>query len=356
MGDAFNYDALIVARESRGRTQAETATATGASQGLISKAENGLRPLSRDLAEKVAEYLEYPVELFYESGPIREGRSNCPYHHKRKTLPARTLNLLDGRMAVRLINVRHLLNGLDVVGERSFHTLDPDEFGGPARVAQALRQAWRVPSGPIGNLVVLIESAGGIVVYSSFNTPKLFGMSQWTSRDNPLFLLNADIQMEELRWTIAHELGHLVMHGVPTSEDLEVQADEFAAEFLMPRAAIYPDLMKLSFGRLPALKLHWKVSMKSLITRAKKTGALEEAGAVRLYKQYSARRWTNAEPYPIPVEPPTLVQEAVRVHLKDHGYSQKELATAVRLSEAEFERELLGAYQPDRPALSVVRD
>jgi transcriptional regulator with XRE-family HTH domain len=46
MTDSFNYAALIVARESRGRTQEEVARAVGISQGLISKAENGLRPTS----------------------------------------------------------------------------------------------------------------------------------------------------------------------------------------------------------------------------------------------------------------------------------------------------------------------
>ncbi len=234
MSDSFNYAALIVARESRGRTQAEVARAGGISQGLISKVESGVRPLLLEHAEKVADYLGYPVTLFYESGPILEGKSGCLYHRKRKTLPAKTLDLLQGRMGVRLINTRHLLHGLEIVGERTFHTLDPDEFGGPESVAIALRRAWRVPAGPIRDLVALVELAGAIIVMSSFGTQKLFGMSQWTTRDHPLFLLNADTPMEELRWTIAHELAHLTMHGTPTSGDPEQGADASAGDFLAP--------------------------------------------------------------------------------------------------------------------------
>jgi Zn-dependent peptidase ImmA (M78 family) len=99
--------------------------------------------------------------------------------------------------------------------------------------------------------------------------------------------------MEELRWTIAHELGHLTMHAVPSSGDLEQQADEFAAEFLTPKAQVLPDLHALSFARPPALKVHWRVTMKALIHRADSTGAISREQAVRLYKQYSAHRWHN---------------------------------------------------------------
>jgi hypothetical protein len=97
-------------------------------------------------------------------------------------------------MFMRNRNVHKLLDGLEVEGERMFHTLDPDEYGGsPVEVARALRAAWRVPEGPIRNLTTLIESAGGIVVMEDFGTRKLFGMSCWTTRGHPLFFLNSTI-------------------------------------------------------------------------------------------------------------------------------------------------------------------
>ena len=354
MNEPFNPAVLTSARNSRTRTETDVAKATGVSQGLISKVENGVRVPSRDDTAKIASYLGYPLALFYEPGPVDTGRSPCPYHRKRKTLPATILNTINGRMSVRLINIRRLFHGLEMEGDRTFHTLDPDEFGSPERVAQALRTAWRVPYGPIRQLVTLIESAGGIVTSSSFGTAKLFGMSQWTTTDHPLFFLNADTAMEELRWTIAHELGHLTMHGFPTSGDLEAEADAFAGEFLAPRSLIFPDLKQLTFGRLPALKMHWGISMKAVIKRAEVIGAIDRAAATRLYKQYSARRWNNAEPYSLPHESSSLIREAARVHFEDHGYSLIELADAVRLSEAELRRELLETHAAPLP-LSIVR-
>ncbi len=349
----FNPEALIVARESRGETQTSLAAAIGVQQGFVSKAENGVYALADEQAEAAGRFLNYPPSLFYESGPILQGKSGCLYHSKRKTVPAKIANRLDGVMAVRLVNARHLLNGLELLGERSFHQMDPDEYGSPQAVARALRTAWRMPDGPIRDLVKLIESAGGIILMRSFGTQKFFGMSQWTTVDQPLFFLNSDVSMETLRWTIAHELGHLVMHAMPTSEDLEMQADAFAGEFLAPRRLILPDLKGLTFSKLPALKMHWRLSMKALIKRAEALDAIDRDSAVKMYKQYSARRWNFAEPYPLPIEEPTLIQSATSVHLRDHGYTVEELAKAVRLAKGEFVTEFIGENAPQ--GLSLVR-
>jgi Zn-dependent peptidase ImmA (M78 family) len=282
--------------------------------------------------------------------------SVCLYHRKRKTLPAKVLRELDARMLMRNLNIRRLLNGLNIEGDRNFHTMDLDEYGGSAEaVAQALRAAWRVPSGPIQNLTALIESAGGIIVESDFGTQKLFGMSCWTTRGHPLFFLNKAAPTEVLRWTLAHELGHLTMHASPSAGDQEEQADEFAGEFLAPRHEVTTDLRTLSFSRLPTLKMYWRLSMKALITRAHKLEAITPATATRLHKQYSYRRYSIGEPYPLPSEPPSLVKEAIRVHLEQHQYTVAELAQSVFLLDEEFRTDLRGERSDDSNVIQLVR-
>jgi Zn-dependent peptidase ImmA (M78 family) len=321
---------------------------------MMSKVESGLRQLTREQVGLVAAYLDYPPELFYEDGPLHQGKSACLYHRKRKTLPATLLARIDATMVIRLINTRRMLNGLELETDRAFHSMDPDEFNGPEDVARVLRTVWGVADGPINDLVALLESAGGIILTAPFGTHKLFGMSQWPTRDHPLFFLNAECSMDDLRWTIGHELGHLIMHGTPTSGDIEDEADAFAGEFLAPRRLLLPELRGLTFTRLPALKMKWRLPMKALIRRAEYLGAITKPEAVRLYKQYSARRWHGAEPYPLPWEAPTLVRDAARVHLEEHEYSVSELAHAVRLLDDEFRRELLGT-DDSPPGLSLVR-
>jgi Zn-dependent peptidase ImmA (M78 family)/transcriptional regulator with XRE-family HTH domain len=343
----INPEVLLLARHSRGRTQQEVAVAAGVTQGLISKAEDGLTGIGETELETIANFLGYPVRLFYTPGRVRELGSACLYHRKRKTLPAKILKQLDARMFVRNLNVCRLLDDIEVQGHRMFHTMDTDEYGGsPIEVARALRAAWRVPDGPIKNLTALIESAGGVVILENFGTHKLFGMSCWTTRGHPLFFLNSETSTAELRWTLAHELGHLTMHAAAPTGDPEGQADAFAGEFLAPEALFRHDARRLDFDRLPNLKMHWRLTMKGVINRAQKIGAIDVATSTRLYKQYSARGYNAHEPYPLPPEPPTLVDEAIRVHLQEHGYTREELAESLLLTAHEFSHHLLGEQEP----------
>lgn len=346
----LNGEVLFVARESRGCTQGELAEVAGVTQGLISKAEQGVATLSPDHVRAIAQRLDYPERLFYEGGRVREVGSACLYHRKRKTLPAKVLKKVDARMLIRNLNVIKLLDGLDIEGSRTFHTMDPDEYGGdPVEVARALRAAWRVPDGPIRNLTALIESAGGIVLMEDFNHHKLFGMSCWTKRGHPLFFLNSAASTDDLRWTMAHELGHLIMHGMPTTGDPEKEADAFAGEFLAPVAYFKPAARQLTFDRLPQLKTYWGLSMKGVIKRAQTVGAIDSKTATRLYKQHSARGYNSAEPYPLKPEPPTLVDAAIDVHLGNHGYTREELAEAALMTPSELGRDFLGEVVPVVP-------
>ncbi|MDP9091687.1 MAG: XRE family transcriptional regulator [Actinomycetota bacterium] len=354
MNAYFNSQALIIARESRGRSQTEVGSAAGITQGLISKAEADLFVPNEAQLERIAKFLEYPVEFFSEPGQLRDGASVCHYHRKRKTLPAKILSRANAMMFVRNVNVQRMLNGLEIAGARQFHTLEVEEFGTPTAIARALRTAWRIPDGPISNLIGLIESASGIVILSPFGNRKLFGMSCWATRHHPLFYMNSEISMADLRWTLAHEIGHLTMHAAPTAADPETEADEFAAEFLMPSAQIAADLKALRFESLGPYKLHWRVSMKTLIRRAESLGCIGRDDATRLYKRYSAHGFNASEPYEIPRETPTLLARAAEVHLGEHGYSVSELRRAIRLTNPDDYAEVT-TMPPSRGPLSVVR-
>ena len=356
MNDAFNSQALIIARESRGYSQAEVGRAAGLSQGHISKVENDVLGLTSEQVERVARFLEYPPQFFYEPGQLRDGASVCHYHRKRKTLPAKVLNKVNATMFARNVAVRHLLNGIEIAGPRQFHSLDPDEYGSPTAVARAMRQAWRIAPGPIRDLTGVIESAAGIVILAPFGNRKLFGMSCWPTRDHPLFFLNAEISTADLRWTMAHELGHLIMHGTPSTNDVEAEADEFAAEFLTPAIEITPQLQSLRFEQLGPLKMHWRVSMKTLIRRGDDLSCYSHDHAVRLYKRYSAARYNEREPYDIPAETPTLLARAAEVHVQDHKYAVGELQTAIRTIRPDEFTQITGIVPASsRGGLSAVR-
>ncbi|HAG99910.1 MAG TPA: hypothetical protein DCL75_13910 [Ktedonobacter sp.] len=112
----------------------------------------------------------------------------------------------------------------------------------------------------------------------------------------------------EFGFTLAHEIGHIVMHQIPT-ENMEEEADRFAAEFLMPSRDISPDLDSITFTNLARLKSYWKVSMAALIVRANDMGKITQRQYRTLFEQMNKNGYRMNEPIPIPVEEPALLKE-----------------------------------------------
>jgi Zn-dependent peptidase ImmA (M78 family) len=120
---------------------------------------------------------------------------------------------------------------------------------------------------------------------------------------------------DRVRFSAAHELGHLVLHGPQErSREVEVEADAFAAELLTPLAAMsraFP--RRPTLGNLTMLKTEWGVSIRSLIRRARELEIIDQLRAVSLYKQISARGWNRAEPGYVPNENPRAFRKLVEI-------------------------------------------
>jgi Zn-dependent peptidase ImmA (M78 family) len=119
-------------------------------------------------------------------------------------------------------------------------TIDLDSCDGDVeRVATLVRAAWRLPLGPVANLTIAIEDAGGIVLKCAFGTPLIDAAHLWLPDMPPLFFVNENTSGDRLRWKLAHEIGHAIMHQCPNG-DVETEANRFAGAFLMPADEIGP--------------------------------------------------------------------------------------------------------------------
>lgn len=183
----------------------------------------------------------------------------------------------------------------------------------------------------------LLESAGIVVIPCDFGTRMFSGIGSWTGDGVYLIFINSKMPGDRMRFTLAHEAGHIIMHPL-TSETMEEEANAFASEFLMPAETIRPQLGRLTLDKLAQLKLYWKTSMSSILLRAKTLGAVTERQSEYLWTQMGKLGYRLNEPneYNIAQENPALLKEIIMTHLQELGFGIDELAVLLKIHESEL--------------------
>jgi Zn-dependent peptidase ImmA (M78 family) len=350
---------LRLARQRKGFSQKEAAKRTWIAQPLLSRYENGVADPDETFLSKAALVYEVPRQFFDIREPVYGPPVSVhPMPRAKADVTTRDLDIVTAELNIRVMQMRRFLEAVDFQPTASVPSLNIEQYGSPERVAAVLRAHWMLPSGPVKNLTRLAEAAGIVVGTSDFAGASISGMTFRVPGQPPLVLLNAFHPADRMRLTLAHELGHLVMHRFPTPS-MEEEAYSFGAALLMP-----PEEMRNVFnGRritldlLAALKPEWRVSMQALLMCAKKLGYLDYNQSRYLWQQLSAKGWRLREPPELDFEHehPSVLRTIIKAHFK-MGFSLSDMCNLVPLHESDF-LQMYGPIDddsPPRPRLRLV--
>ena len=195
--------------------------------------------------------------FFYEPG---RPYGLPPFHYRRrKKLSAKALARIVAEMNIRRIHLGKMLVSYDWRTNAFIPEIDRYEYQGKSKKARRDRGCGTIcprnvdaSPGPIANMVELLEANGGVVIPCDFGTDLLDAMSQRIEGLPILFFVNVNAPADRVRHTLAHELGHMVLHTitVKSDEEMENEADAFAGAFLLPADEIRPQLRRFDFDNL----------------------------------------------------------------------------------------------------------
>lgn len=329
---------LTVARESRKMSQTALAKAVGITQGAVSQMESGtIATPQAVVVDRIADTLGYTPSMFY--APLRFQQLPITFFRKR-IMAARDVSAIRARVNLFRLRIETLLRAEEREPPRVLQLDCATDNVTPVEVAQRLRVYWNVPPGPVPNLTELVERHGVMVVPMDFGTGAIDGLSLFESRDTlpPMIFLNSNMPADRWRLTLAHELGHIIMHHhlsiPPSPSSLEVQAFDFAGELLAPHRELAGQLSRIDLRRLAQLKAYWRVSMAYLLRTAAQLGRVKKAQERRLW--IALRRGGVEEPVSIEPERPRVLRGLVRSHLDDLGYSVESLSRILHMQPEEF--------------------
>ena len=168
--------------------------------------------------------------------------------------------------------------------------------------AQEVRQIWGLDDHPIESVTQLLEDRGGVVVGIPRTIDHFDGLSGWINEHVPLTVTSMAVSPDRLRFNLAHELGHLLLHCDDQNAKLnETLAHRFAAAFLLPAPALRHALgdhrHHIEFAELGLLKQRFGISMQAITRRARDVGIIDETIYLSMCKDFSSRGWRKVEPY-----------------------------------------------------------
>ncbi len=174
------------------------------------------------------------------------------------------------------------------------------------RAASSLRNDWGLGINPIPDMAELLEDRGVKVLFCD-----LSGVDGLTAHvrgdglpDAHVIVVNLDNTRDRQRFTIAHEMGHMILEVSP-HVDREKAAYRFAGAFLMPEEVLWTKIGRhrsdIDWKELLALKLVFGMSVQAITYRCKDLGIISQALMGRLFDIFELHGWRNP-PYREPLE------------------------------------------------------
>ena len=335
-----NANMLRIARQLRRFQQGEAATRLGISQAMLSRFENQLAGLSDDILDRAAAAYDLPRSFFVQPDPILGAPVSVhPMWRRKASVSGREMDQIVAELNLRLMHLRRLLQAVEVDASFQVPNLPFDQFGNAERIAGLVRSQWQMPSGPVRDLTRVLEAAGVVVVHSTLGGSAVDGVTFRAPGLPPLVVLNVEQPADRMRFTLAHELGHLVMHHDQPTQTMEQEANEFASAFLMPTRDIRPYFARrIDLRLLAELKPVWRVSMASLLMRARSLGLLAYNQERYLWQQFSIAKIRQSEPPELDfvAETATVLPDLLNAHIGDLGYSIADLASLLHVQTPEL--------------------
>lgn len=286
----------------------ELADLIGVSKQMISKYEKGISMPSSKILIQLAKSLKVKLDYFFAPSLVELGDVNF---RKKNSFSVKKVNALKEDIKNRLSDYLEIENILKIdnsfenpLKKKRVNSLDDIE-----NVVKELRNDWEIGYDPVHNIIQLLEDKEIKVIEIDELHNTFDGLATIINEKYPVIVINRNFSVERKRFTLLHELGHLLL-DLP---DCEIKVEEqicnrFAAEFLFPKSMVFKEFGEgrenISFKELIEVQRKYGISIRAIVYRLKDSHVLSENRVAEFYKKlnFDARlkREIDAERFQTP--------------------------------------------------------
>ena len=262
-------------------------------KGLMNPSSNVLMELSRVLEVKPDYFLRSPKiklsDLEFRNKSILRAREWEIIKHK-------TVDFLERYAQIEeILGARVSFNNPIQGKNRQVRDLSDVECA-----AIMLRRTWNLGTAPISNLMETLEYKG--IRIFEIETRKRFHGISGCSDSTPVIAVRAQDELVRKRFTIAHELGHVLLEFPDTDnpKTLEKRCHDFAGALLLPEVTIKAELGKhrdgIALMELQKLKGIYGISIQAIMHRAERLGIIRAYTYRKFCIMVNQMGWKKKEP------------------------------------------------------------
>ncbi|GEM_PF-1083718 len=317
---------LRLLRTDAGLTQSALAAQLNVTRDLIARIENNIQKITDDILNKYSHYFGIEISKLWQ---LAESFKNpieyiLRAHDTSELTPALQAHFEEWYDRMQLYSLQvPFLSVLQIPDRNSLSNATSAE-----EIADLLRKEWHLGNMPIYDPVALAEGLGFFITGTDLGNTHLFAITGRRGKNSqPGIMINTNpaITIERQRFSVIHEIGHLILQEEYFSstpdysgfgrdkEQFEKEIDAFAGAFLVPEdefKRVY-QMLKASTRDLPLmvliLKRHFKVSYQTIIYRLYDLHFIDDANRKRLFALFVSQ-FQKQEPLPL-TEPLVFTQE-----------------------------------------------
>jgi Zn-dependent peptidase ImmA (M78 family)/DNA-binding XRE family transcriptional regulator len=308
---------IKAAREGNRLSLRSLADQVGVSQTAIHKYERGQDVPGSIVLVNLSRALGLPLDYFFRQTSV--SLSGVSFRRRYRFGAKKQRQVIS--LADDLLERYFFIESLFPSEQRSF--VRPKALSGPLKSlddmedhADRLREEWQLGYDPIKSLIEELESRAVKVVLLDITDDAFDGFSGWIDDIIPVIGVSKYWPGDRQRFTVAHELGHLLLQGTGADLDKEKLANRFAGAFLLPQSTVVMELGKsrtvFSVKELTELKQKYGVSMSVWVRRARDLGIITESRYAEIMRKFGQKGWRKKEPGEnIPSEMPHRMERFV---------------------------------------------
>ena len=259
------------ARKLKLLSQQEVADELGISKQMISKYEKGISIPNSSKLIKLANLFGQKIDYFFRAYKVELGEINF---RKKSRFSKKRQDSLKELIKIKLENYLWLEETLSI--DYSFNNIIQKDkiksLNDVEEVVFKLRKHWDIGMDPVHNIIQILEDKEIKVIELEDVDNKFDGLACFVNDKYPVIVVNGNFPVERKRFTLLHELGHLLLSLPECKTSVEEQfCNKFASEFLLSKKIIIEEFggkrRHITLPELIATQKKYGISIQAIVYR-----------------------------------------------------------------------------------------